>query len=439
MKARLIPVYFLPGRDEEFDRQLPRLEQQLAQEAELLPPAALGSDLPQAEAVVFPQLPGQAYQRIEDLKKIDLPLMVLTSEFGTINMWDWEIVNFLKAHDLTTFAPYSLEQTRTICRMLGVKRGLQRTKFVVIQDRPGEAGHQADIFRRMYGYQEQCRVDLQNRFGVRIEKLSFQEFGRKTKEIPDSRAERSIDLERWPAEGVTPQAQVAAQKFYLALKDLLAQDPDIGAVGINCLNESFYSDSTPCLAFCRLFEEDGLIWGCEGDLVSMATEYIVHKSLKAPFMMSNIYPFLMGMAALKHERIESFPDIAEPENHILVAHCGYFGLAPRCFCTDWTLRPKALAIVEETATAVDARLPKGDLTLAKLDQSFKKLLVVKAELTDYVQYPGSDCRNGGILKVRDGRRMMNSFYSHHNILLPGLWDQEMINLAQVFDLELEQY
>ena len=439
MKARLIPVFFEPGRDEEFDRQLARLRDQLAGEAELLPPTALGSALPRAEAVVFPQLPGQAYQRIEDLTRIDLPLMVLTSEFGTINMWDWEIVNFLKLHGLTTFAPYDLDLTRAICRMLGVKRQMRRTKFVVIQDKPGEEGHQADIFRRMYCYQERCVADLESKFGVRIESLSFKEFGAKTKSIPDARAREYLDLEGWPAEEVGQKALLAAQKFYLALKDLLAADPDIGAVGINCLNESFYSDSTPCLAFCRLFEEEGLIWGCEADLVSMATEYIIHKSLKAPFMMSNVYPFLMGMAALKHERIESFPDIEEPENHILVAHCGYFGLTPKCFCTDWTLRPKALAIVEETATAVDAWLPKGDLTLAKLDQSFNRLQVIKAELKDYVQYPGSDCRNGGILKVRDGRRMMHSFYSHHNILIPGRWEEEMINLAKVFDLKLEEY
>lgn len=59
--------------------------------------------------------------------------------------------------------------------------------------------------------------------------------------------------------------------------------------------------------------------------MSMATKYIINKSLRAPIMMSNIYPFLVGMAALKHERIEKFPDVPEPENHLLVAHCWYLG------------------------------------------------------------------------------------------------------------------
>ena len=75
-----------------------------------------------------------------------------------------------------------------------------------------------------------------------------------------------------------------------------------------------------------------MIWGCEADTLSMLTKYILHKSLGAPIMMTNLYPFLLGNAALKHERIESFPDVeSEPENHMLVAHCGYMGVIPTQF------------------------------------------------------------------------------------------------------------
>ena len=88
-------------------------------------------------------------------------------------------------------------------------------------------------------------------------------------------------------------------------------------------------------------------------------------------MMTNLYPFLMAGPALKHERIPHFPDVSgladtNPENYVLVAHCGYFGLLPPSFATEWTARPKVLAIVDENAHAVDARLPEGPVTLAKL-------------------------------------------------------------------------
>ncbi len=178
------------------------------------------------------------------------------------------------------------------------------------------------------------------------------------------------------------------------------------APGINCLNESFHSDSTPCLAWSWLYEDTGLLWACEADTVSLLTEYIVREALRGDVMMSNVYPFLMGMAALKHEKIASFPDIPEPEHHALVAHCGYFALLPQRMASEWKLRPKVLAIVDDNATAIDARLPVGAVTMAKLDPKFERLQVIPAQLEGYASYPGSDCRNGGIVRVRDGHRLM---------------------------------
>jgi hypothetical protein len=146
MKARLIPVYFMPGKNEDFDRQLVVLKELLAEVADVLEPVALGSQLPDADAVVFPQLLGEAFKQIAEIKKIALPLLVVTSEFGTVAMWDWEIVSFLKAEGLKTFAPYNLELTKAICKSLAVKRDLRETTFLVFQDNPGE-GFQADIFK----------------------------------------------------------------------------------------------------------------------------------------------------------------------------------------------------------------------------------------------------------------------------------------------------
>lgn len=53
-------------------------------------------------------------------------------------------------------------------------------------------------------------------------------------------------------------------------------------------------------------------------------------------------------------------------HHFLIVHCGYLGVLSPSFSTEWQLRPKVLAIVDANATAIDARLPVGDLTLAKL-------------------------------------------------------------------------
>ena len=63
--------------------------------------------------------------------------------------------------------------------------------------------------------------------------------------------------------------------------------------------------------------------------------------------MTNLYPFLMGDAALKHEKIPYFPAVAErPADHILVAHCGFLGVVPQSFATSWSVQPRVLAVQE---------------------------------------------------------------------------------------------
>lgn len=90
MKTRLVPLYFMSGRNNELDQQLETLKPMLAEVAEFSNPVVpLGSDLPEADAVVFPQLLGDAFKQIDDLRKIHLPLVVVTSEFGTVAMWNW--------------------------------------------------------------------------------------------------------------------------------------------------------------------------------------------------------------------------------------------------------------------------------------------------------------------------------------------------------------
>ena len=437
MKAVLVPVYFKLSKDEGFDKQLKNLKKMLSDEADFLDPAALGSKLPEADAVIFPQLVGDAYKQIRKIKKISIPLLAVTSEFGTVNMWDWEIVNFLKSEGCKALSPYTLDLTKKICKTLALKRDMKKTKFVVFQDNPG-VGMQAEIFKRFYWWEDCCTKLIKEKFGITLEKKSFKKIGTDAKSIPDSEAEKVLEKWEIPTDGVSKKALNSAVKMYIAVKREVENEESIKGVGINCLNESFYSDTTPCLAWNMLFEEFGLIWACEADTMVLITKYIIQKSLDVPIMMSNIYPFLMGMAALKHERIEKFPDVEEPENHLLVAHCGYLGVVPQSFATQWKLKPKVLAIVDENATAIDARLPEGDITLAKLDPTLNKLMVVEGTLEGYTQYPGSDCRNGAVIRVPDGHKIMDKFYSHHYLLITGHKMLELKYMAKVLDLEIEE-
>jgi hypothetical protein len=436
MKARLIPLYF-DGRDAEFDQQLAILKKQLADEAEFLAEQPLGSSLPEAEAIIFPQLLGEAYRRLDEFKAIDLPILTVTSEFGTVLMWDWEIASYLREEGMNIIAPYSLEQTKNACRALGVKRELRLTKFLVYQDNPGE-GHQASIFKRFYWWEDECTQRMMEKFGVTIVKKSFKEMATVAKAVSDEEAAAVWKTWDWPTD-ITNRQLLSAVKIYIVVKRELEKDSSIRSVGINCLNESRYSDATPCLAWSMLYKEKKLIWGCEADTMSMLTKYLLHKSLGMPIMMTNLYPFLMGQAALKHERIPHFPEVqGNPDNYILAAHCGYLGVVPTEFSTEWTLRNKVLAIVDDNATAIDARLPEGRMTLAKLHPTLNKLTITEGDLTGYTQYVDSDCLNGAVLRVPNGRHLVNTLSSHHYLLMTGhnLADVEMV--GQLFDIKIEE-
>ena len=438
MKARLVPLYLDPGRDDEFDRQLAAIRELLGEYAEFLAPVALGQSLPEAEGVIFPQVLGEAYRQVPAFQAIRLPILLITSEFGTLSMWDWEIAEYLRAHGVATIGPYTLRQAQNVCRALAVQRELRETTFLVYQDDPGE-GHQASIFKRFYWWEDECSQRLHDKFGVTVVKRSFRELGAAAQAISDADADQAWAERQLPTGGLSPHAIRSAVKMYLAVRRDLDADPSIRAAGINCLNESRFSDTTPCLAWDLLYQERRLIWGCEADTMSMLTKYLLHKSLAAPVMMTNLYPFLLGQAALKHERIASFPDVdADPEHHVLVAHCGYMGVIPHAFCTDWTLRKKVLAIVDDNASAIDARLPVGDVTLAKLHPALDKLTVAQGQLTGYAQFTGSDCLNGGIIKVRDGHALLKALASHHYLVLVGHHLVDIQFLGRVFGLSIEE-
>ena len=435
-KVRVVPLSFAATPDDGFRVQCEAIRRLLGDRIELLPSAVLGGVLPECDAVILPQVLGDAYRRLDAFREITVPILVVTSEFGTLSMWDWEILAWLRAAGVQPIAPYDLAQARRVCAALQVRRELAGGKFVVYQDDPGE-GMQAPIFKRFYWWEDECSQRIRDRFGLTIEKRSFRELGARAKAIADAEAERAWKEKQQPVSGCAGRSVTSAMKMYLALRDDLDGDPTIRGMGINCLNESAFSDTTPCLAWSLLHDERGLIWGCEADTVAMLTKHILRRSIGAPVIMTNLYPFLMGQAALKHERIAAFPPVADPENHILVAHCGYVGVIPRSMATSWTLKPKVLAIVDDNATAIDARLPEGPITMAKLLPTFQTLVATAAELTGYVGYPGSDCLNGGVIRVRDGRRMMERLPSHHALVMVGDHTADLRMIGNVFGLAVE--
>ncbi|NQW72305.1 MAG: hypothetical protein HQ453_06210 [Actinobacteria bacterium] len=437
MKAHLLPVFLEDEPQPAFVRQLDSLSHLLDGQVTWLEPvhisAASGTT---ADAVVVPDMSGEAYRRLGEFRDITVPILIVTSEFGTVSMWDWEIRDFLRRRGVSTVAPTSAGELEVVVRSLGVRRRLAGATMLAYQDDLG-AGKQPDIFKRFFWYEPACVDAFAERFGVTVDIRSYRDLVARSKAIDVTRLEQALPV-GLPASGVAARALESAVRLKLALADDLDGAQDVIAAGINCLNESATADTTPCLAWNLLFEERGLIWGCEADLTSMITKFIVWETLRTPVMMSNLYPFLMGQAALKHEKIPYFPEVDHPENHILVAHCGFFGVVPQSWATEWTLRPPVLEIVDSNSHVIDARFPVGDITLVKIASTLDTLTSVPAELLRYEQYADSDCLNGAVLRVEDGYRYVEALPSHHAILAVGDLSRRLELACSVLGLQFQR-
>ena len=127
-KARVVPLAFSAAPDDGFHAQCEAIRRLLGDRLDLLPFAVLGDPVPECEAVILPQVLGQAYRRLDALEAIDVPILVVTSEFGTLSMWDWEILAWLRGEGVHAIAPSDLAQARRVCAALPVKRELRHRK-----------------------------------------------------------------------------------------------------------------------------------------------------------------------------------------------------------------------------------------------------------------------------------------------------------------------
>lgn len=434
IRAKVVPIRFkeINARElGEYKQQLEILNAIYGDVAEFMNTVVAGDPIPECDAIVFSQLIGAAYHYKDVLRQYDKPMIVITSQFGTVDMWDWELIAYMRSAGFNVFSPYNIELGKVIFRAIAAKEHMKGAKFLMFQDDPGE-GMQAYIFKRFYWWEKECSEQIEKFFGAKLIYKSWKAVNQRAAEIDAQKA--LYEFASWdiPCEGITEENKLNVARLYLAICEVIDELGGVDGIGANCLNESMYSNTTPCLIWNMLFEKYGIIWCCEGDTLTLISTYVLYQSLRQPIMMTNIYPFLVGKAAIHHEKIDDFPPVPDPENYALGVHCGYAGFAPRSFCSKWKMVPKVLAIVDEKAYMIDCELPTGDMVLAKINPSFDRITVIPGQIEKYVQFPGTDARNASLLHYSKGEKVMEELPSHHQMIITGRQQAAISQIARVF-------
>ncbi len=230
MKAKLVPVYFKSAEEPDFARQLVELKALLADEAEFLDPVALGNKIPTSDGVIFPEMLGAAYRRLDrnpGTASADHGCHLRVRDGIHVGLGDQQLPECQRCQVL---APNTLEKTRQACRALALKTELKKSKFLVYQDNPASGtGLQDEIFKRFYWWEPECIAALEQRFGLKIEKKSFKELAEQAREISDAAAlevwnERKKDI---PVSQITSRQVLSAVKQYMQVKGDLDADPSL--------------------------------------------------------------------------------------------------------------------------------------------------------------------------------------------------------------------
>jgi len=118
---------------------------------------------------------------------------------------------------------------------------------------------------------------------------------------------------------------------------------------------------------------------------------------------------------------------------------GYMGLVPRPFAAELTASQEGPCDRRRECRGRSTPAAHRRRTLAKLLPTMDRLSMTEARLTGYAQFPGSDCLNGGLVRVRDGRKFHGpASASHHYLLVAGHHGVDFAFLGKVFGLTVEE-
>lgn len=202
-----------------------------------------------------------------------------------------------------------------------------------------------------------------------------------------------------------------AIKFYKLVKEIAIKN-NFDAISVECFRIINSLDTTGCLALSLLTSEN-IISGCEGDIPSTITMYIMNKLTEKP-------PFMANIASIERE--------GEKTSDIILAHC----TVPLSLVNSYSLTTHF-----ETGKGVGIKgfFNKEVGTLVRIGgEKLQEIFYSRAKIIDNLREDFM-CRTQ--IKIKVSARVeyfLKNPLGNHHIFVPGDYTEELELFSKIFNL-----
>ena len=195
--------------------------------------------------------------------------------------------------------------------------------------------------------------------------------------------------------------------FYLALKKL-AKKHDLKGLTIKCFDLLNKYKNTACLAL-ALLNEEGIVSGCEGDMPSLLTMYII-------YTLTGRSSFMANPSKFNYE-----------DNSLLVAHC----TVPLNMTSSYSLTTH---FESGLGIGVRGEMPEGKITISKIAPNFslEDTICLPASIKECPHLEGY-CRTQIVVSLNDEGLLdiLKASFGNHLIVSYGEVYQDLLPLLSL--------
>ena len=297
-------------------------------------------------------------------------------------------------------------------RVIQTLKKLQETKILLFDDRKG------DNVKLIYGADSVASFtfgDMENKFGVKIERTDKQVILDAYNEVDDDDAEAvaasMLEKAEWVVEPSRDEI-VKASKLYLAMKKTI-QESHAQAITIDCLAMLHALPTTPCLGF-SLLNDEGIPAACEADLNSLVTMLVFRYLGDVPSFITD-------------------PVIDTARNTVIHAHCVSATKMDGATQERFIIRNHSES---RTGVSLQVKMRIGqEVTVAKFTD-LGRLVISTGEI---VGNPDVDrgCRTKVEVSVEDAKALLRTFSGGlHRVLAYGNHVETITDLCRLMDIEV---